>query len=107
MRLLAAFALLAATCTKPAPIPAPEPIPDPVPDEGDDAGAPVPEPAPVPTPIPDSTCEAVFDHLGDLECPPAESHAGFLTKCAGFSSGALSCLLATDTCAVARACLER
>lgn len=106
MRHLLAVALLAATCQRPSsPAPTPDPVPYPIPDGGDDAGEPTP--APTSTAIPDSTCGAVIDHLESLECPPAEGHAAFLTKCAGFSSSALSCLLATDTCAIARGCLER
>lgn len=107
-QLFVALFLAAGTCRQqgsPTPAP-PDPVPYPIPDGGDDdAGDPTP--APTSTAIPDSTCEAVIDHLESLECPPAEGHAVFLTKCAGFSSSALSCLLATDTCAIARGCLER
>ena len=110
--LFAAVAMLAAaTCRHGDPTgtgTTPDPTPIEIPDSGDDAGEPVPTPSPVPDPTssPDSTCEAVFDHLADIEAPPADGHDAFLKRCAGFSSSALSCLLATDTPAVARACLE-
>jgi hypothetical protein len=96
---LVAAALLAAMCQQPA-TPLPEPTPDRVPDP-----VPYPDPDDDGTQAPSSPCEEAYEHLGELECPPAEGHA-WLAICDSLNSSALSCLLATDTCAVARACLE-
>jgi hypothetical protein len=106
VKVLLLAGLLASTCFT-APKPSPDPLPVPIPDGGDDDAGPAPTSEPTPSPVPDSTCEAVFAHLSDIEAAPSDGHDAFLKRCAGFSSSALSCLLATDTPAIARTCLER
>ena len=98
-------AAAASTClTPPKPNPTPDPIPYPIPDGGDGGGT---TPTPEPGPVEGSTCDVVLEHLRDLECPPAGDSAAWLVKCSSLSAAALSCVLATDTCAVARQCLEK
>jgi hypothetical protein len=97
MRALLLAGVLASTCFTP-PKPGPVSDPDPFPDGGDVA--------PAPAPPADPECDGAFDHLLDLGCPPAEGRA-WLAKCRDVvSNNQLTCIIATDTCAIARACLE-
>lgn len=107
--LLLAVALAVATCrhgdpTGPGPTPAP--VPWPVPDGGDDDAGPAPTPTPAPAPIPSDACESALEHLRELECPPTGGSDAWAKTCPSLSSNQLSCVLATDVCATARACLE-
>lgn len=98
IRMLAA-ALLASTCTALQPSgPAPAPTQDPtsVIDDVEDGG----------TSAPQSDCEIAFEHLADMECPPAEGHTAWLQRCQPLPTSTIDCLLLTTNCAQKRGCLE-
>lgn len=98
MKILAGLALLAATCTKPAPSPQPipDPIPYPIPNGGDDAGAPVTDPP--------TQCEVAFSVMVDAECPPATGHDVWMAKCVTFPQATIDCVMTVESCASMRNC---
>lgn len=102
MRIAVLAALLASTCFTP---PKPGQGSDPIGFPPDDAGATFDEVESGMGP-PETDCDIAAEHLEDLECGAAEGHAAWLVRCAKLPTAALTCVLSTDVCATARACLE-
>lgn len=99
MKLLLVAALLAATCQR-QPSPAPSPDPGTVIGEVEDAGTPEPS-------APEVQCETAYAVMADAECAPANGHDGWMADCAKVSAEALGCVMSAESCAAARACLEK
>jgi hypothetical protein len=52
-------------------------------------------------------CEDLWTKFVGNECPPADTHEGWLVKCPALPATAIDCLDKTDVCQVATACLEK
>lgn len=102
MRALALVALLFSTC-KIGPFHDPPTAPDPIPDPSS-PDWPTPEAAP-----PASACDAAYDRMQQLFCPPAEdAHRGWADfDCPELPASVPACVLGASTanCLAARRCL--
>lgn len=100
MRILAAFAVLAATCQHGDPTgtgtpPSPDPVTDFPPDSGD-ASAPVNDPP--------TQCEVAWSLMVDAECAPATGHDVWMNKCVNYPQATIDCVMQVESCASMRNC---